>query len=77
MKMPQWSDSVSLVIWEEDEPMMGMQAAPEQLFYDFCLEDHVPGDNMLRRIDDFLDLDDSWVFSGVGLTLNPDRCELV
>jgi transposase len=46
------------VIWEEDEPMMGMQAAPEQLFYDFCLEDHVPGDNMLRRIDDFLDLDD-------------------
>ena len=38
--------------------MMGIQAAPEQLFYDFCLEDHVPGDNMLRRIDDFLDLDD-------------------
>ena len=38
--------------------MMGMQAAPEQLFYDFCLEDHVPGENMLRRIDDFLDLDD-------------------
>jgi transposase len=58
MKLPRWSDSVSLVIWEEDEAMMGMQAAPEQLFYDFCLEDHVPGDNMLRRIDDFLDLDD-------------------
>ena len=38
--------------------MMGMQAAPEQFFYDFCLEDHVPGDHMLRRIDDFLDLDD-------------------
>jgi transposase len=57
MKLPRWSDSVSHVIWEEDEPMMGMQAAPEQLFYDFCLEDHVPGDNMLRRIDDFLDLD--------------------
>ena len=38
--------------------MMGMQAAPEQLFYDFCLEDHVPGDHMLRRIDGFLDLDD-------------------
>ena len=22
--------------------MMGRQAAPEQLFYDFCLDDHVP-----------------------------------
>ena len=37
--------------------MMGMQAAPERLFYDFCLEDHVPCDHLLRRIDDFLDLD--------------------
>ena len=36
--------------------MMGMQAAPEQLFYDFCLEDHVPDDHLLRRIDRFLDL---------------------
>jgi hypothetical protein len=31
--------------------MMGTQAAPEQLFYDFCLEDHVPDDHLLRRID--------------------------
>jgi len=31
--------------------MMGFQSAPEQLFYDFCLEDHVPPDHMLRRID--------------------------
>jgi transposase len=38
--------------------MMGMQAAPEQLFYDFCLEDHVPDDHLLRRIDRFLDLSD-------------------
>jgi transposase len=38
--------------------MMGTQAAPEQLFYDFCLEDHVPDDHLLRRIDRFLDLSD-------------------
>jgi len=38
--------------------MMGTQAAPERLFYDFCLEDHVPGDHMLRLIDRFLDLGD-------------------
>jgi transposase len=37
--------------------MMGTQAAPPQLFYDFCLDDHVPGDHLLRRIDRFLDLD--------------------
>ena len=36
--------------------MMGVQAAPERLFYDFCLEDHVPDDHLLRRIDCFLDL---------------------
>jgi len=38
--------------------MMGTQAAPGQLFYDFCLEDHVPDDHLLRRIDRFLDLSD-------------------
>jgi transposase len=37
--------------------MMGMQAAPAQLFYDFCLDDHVPEDHLLRRIDRFLDLE--------------------
>jgi transposase len=36
--------------------MMGRQSAPERLFYDFCLEDHVPGDHLLRRIDAVLDL---------------------
>jgi transposase len=36
--------------------MMGMQVAPAQLFYDFCLDDHVPADHLLRRIDRFLDL---------------------
>jgi hypothetical protein len=44
------------VICEEDGLMMGTQAAPERLFYDFCLEDHVPDDHLLRRIDRVLDL---------------------
>jgi len=38
--------------------MMGKQAVPDQLFYDFCLEDHVPDDHLLRKIDAFLDFDD-------------------
>src|ERR1700710_985129 len=37
--------------------MMGIQTAPAQLFYDFCLDDHVPEDHLLRRIDRFLDLE--------------------
>src|SRR5437016_4070313 len=37
--------------------MMGRQTAPARLFYDFCLDDHVPGDHLLRRIDRFVDLD--------------------
>src|SRR5467141_236698 len=37
--------------------MMGMQTAPAQLFYDFCLDDHVPEDHLLRRIDRFLDVE--------------------
>ncbi len=37
--------------------MIGRQAEPDQLFYDFRLDDHVPGDHMLRRIDLFLDLE--------------------
>ncbi len=37
--------------------MMGMQTVPAQLFYDFCLDDHVPADHLLRRIDRFLDLE--------------------
>lgn len=45
--------------------MMGTQTAPEQLFYDFCLEDHVPEDHMLRRIEPFLDL------SEIRATLKP------
>jgi transposase len=30
---------------------------PARLFYDFCLDDHVPADHLLRRIDQFLDLE--------------------
>jgi transposase len=37
--------------------MMGMQIEPAQLFYDFRLDDQVPADHLLRRIDRFLDLD--------------------
>jgi transposase len=37
--------------------MMGMQTAPARLFYDFCLDDHVPDDHLLRRIDQFIDLE--------------------
>jgi transposase len=37
--------------------MMGMQVAAPQLFYDFCLDDYVPGDHLLRRIDRFVDLE--------------------
>jgi hypothetical protein len=27
---------------------MGCQTAQAQLFYDFCLDDHVPADHLLR-----------------------------
>src|SRR6476469_9738656 len=37
--------------------MMGMQVAAPQLFYNFCLDDYVPGDHLLRRIDRFVDLE--------------------
>jgi len=37
--------------------MMGFQAAPAQLFYDFSLDKHVPANHLLRRIDNHLDLD--------------------
>ena len=45
--------------------MMGRQAVPAQLFYDFSIEDHVPADHLLRGIDGFLDL------SEVRATLKP------
>ena len=37
--------------------MMGRQSTDQRrLFYDFCLENHVPADHLLRRIDGLLDL---------------------
>lgn len=36
--------------------MMGKQNVPEELFYRFRLEDHVPADHALRQIDAVLDL---------------------
>src|SRR3984893_4570176 len=41
-----------------DAAMMGVQATSARLFYDFCLDDHVPSDHVLRSIDRHLDLDD-------------------
>ena len=39
--------------------MMGRQSADQRrFFYDFSLEDHVPSDHLLRRIDGLLDLDE-------------------
>ncbi len=39
--------------------MMGpRQEAQSALFYEFCLEDHVPADHLLRSIDRFVDLSD-------------------
>ena len=37
--------------------MMGQQSAQEELFYRFRLEDHIPANHMLRRIDAALNLD--------------------
>ena len=39
--------------------MMGRQETDQRrFFYDFCLDDHVPPDHVLRRIEVFLDFDD-------------------
>ena len=37
--------------------MMGRQAAPAQLFYDFRLEDHIPPQHLLRQLDQILRFD--------------------
>jgi len=37
--------------------MMGVQAVAARLFYDFCLDDHVPAGHQLRGIDQHLDLE--------------------
>src|SRR6478609_8527862 len=45
--------------------MMGFQGTPAWLFYDFCLDDHVPSDHLLRGIDGHVD------FEGLRQTLKP------
>ena len=41
---------------QEDRTMMGERLVmQESLFYEFRLEDHVPCDHLLRRIDRFVD----------------------
>jgi len=40
--------------------MMGKQDAPEELFYRFRLEDHVPNDHPLRALDAVLDFSGAW-----------------
>ena len=45
--------------------MMGFQGTPARLFYDFCLDDHVPSDHLLRGIDGHAD------FEGLRQTLKP------
>ena len=45
--------------------MMGVQATSARLFYDFCLDEHVPSDHLLRRIDLHL------VFNHVRQALKP------
>ncbi len=38
--------------------MMGqLQQEQNALFYDFCLEEQIPQDHLLRQIDQFLDFD--------------------
>ncbi len=37
--------------------MMGQQDAQEQLFYSFRLENHVPGDHLVRQLDAVLNFD--------------------
>jgi transposase len=51
-------DSVNPADSAGETAMMGFQETPARLFYDFCLDEHVPSDHMLRGIDRHLDLAD-------------------
>ena len=42
--------------------MGSRQVAQGALFYEFSIENHVPADHLLRRIDRFVDLSDIWQF---------------
>ena len=39
--------------------MMGQQPRTDSLFYYFRLEDQIPNDHLLKRLDRFIDLDSS------------------
>jgi hypothetical protein len=54
--------------------MMGRQSAQEDLFYEFRLEDHVPGDHLLRQIDAVLNFDSGEI--GFGRQLQCHRSAL-
>src|SRR5262245_21443240 len=45
--------------WQGDSAMMGDRLVMQEcLFYEFCLDEFVPSDHMLRTIDRFVDLSD-------------------
>jgi hypothetical protein len=52
-------DSIFPAIRGERAMMGERQGSQDRLFYEFCLEDRVPSDHLLRKIDAVLDL--SWL----------------
>src|SRR5262245_17184539 len=45
--------------WQGDSAMMGDRLVMQEcLFYEFCLDEFVPSDHMLRTVDRFVDLSD-------------------
>jgi len=56
---------------DEATAMLGpRQEAQSALFYEFSIENHVPADHILRRIDRFVDLADIRAFLAPFYTLN-------
>jgi hypothetical protein len=53
-----WRDCLNPADSAGETAMMGCQGTPARLFYDFCLDEHVPFDHMLRGVDRHLDLED-------------------
>jgi hypothetical protein len=43
-------DSLNSADSAGETAMMGIQETPARLFYDFCLEEHVPVDHVLRGL---------------------------
>jgi len=58
LKNSSLSDNTADIWWWGNFHMMGqLPAAQNALFYDFCLERHIPSDHLLRQINEFLDFD--------------------